>query len=112
MEITLQLGAIVITLLWIYVMFILADFPSFGIYLIMLKSVAKVLIKFLALFSFIIVAFSLGFHLLVPGTGHENPLLSILTTLGNQVFLAPTGALDVGILDLCLSVRVSVYFIE
>ena len=86
MEITLQLGAIVITLLWIYVMFILADFPSFGIYLIMLKSVAKVLIKFLALFSFIIVAFSLGFHLLVPGTGHENPLLSILTTLGNQVF--------------------------
>ena len=82
MEFTHQLGAIVITLLWIFVMFILADFPSIGIYLLMLKSVAKVLIKFLALFSFIIVAFSLGFHLLVPGSGHENPFLSLLTTLG------------------------------
>ena len=82
MEITHQLGALVITLLWIYVMFILADFPSIGIYLIMLKSVAKVLINFLALFSFIIIAFSLGFHLLVPEPGHENPLLSLLTTLG------------------------------
>ena len=87
MEITHQLGALVITLLWIYVMFILADFPSIGIYLIMLKSVAKVLINFLALFSFIIIAFSLGFHLLVPEPGHENPLLSLLTTLGIFCFM-------------------------
>ena len=88
MEISHQLGALVITLLWIYVMFILADFPSIGIYLIMLKSVAKVLINFLALFSFIIIAFSLGFHLLVPEPGHENPLLSLLTTLGIFVLYA------------------------
>ena len=66
-------------------MFILADFPSIGIYLLMLKSVAKVLITFFGLFSFIIVAFAFGFHLLVPSSGHKNPLSSFMTTLGKRL---------------------------
>ena len=79
-----QLSAVVVTVTWVYVMIILADFPSIGIYLLMLKSVARVLIDFFALFSFIIIAFAFSFHLLIPGDGHSDPFSSFLATLGNN----------------------------
>ena len=80
-----QLSAVVVTVTWVYVMIILADFPSIGIYLLMLKSVARVLIVFFALFSFIIIAFAFSFHLLIPGDGHSDPFSSFLATLGNTI---------------------------
>ena len=64
-----------------YNMVILSDFPLIGIYLLMLKSVASILIIFFVLFSFIIVAFAFGFHLLVPGDEYGDPLTSFITTL-------------------------------
>ena len=64
-----------------YNMVILSDFPLIGIYLLMLKSVASILTIFFVLFSFIIVAFAFGFHLLVPGAEYGDPLTSFITTL-------------------------------
>ena len=78
---THQLAAIVITLVWVYVLVVLAIFPFLGIYLLMLKRVALVLTSFLVLLSFVIIAFALSFHLLVPGVEYETPLASVLTTL-------------------------------
>ena len=63
-------------------MVVLADFPDIGIYLLMLKSVAKILIAYFGLLSFIIVAFSLGFHILIRDTGHSDPFSSFIATLG------------------------------
>ena len=77
-----QLAALIITGVWMYNMVILSDFPLIGIYLLMLKSVASILIIFFVLFSFIIIAFAFGFHLLVPGDGHGgDPFTSFITTL-------------------------------
>ena len=76
-----QLASVLITLVWVNVMVVLADFPSIGIYLIMLKSVSKLLFKFFLLFSFVIIAFSLSFHLLLSGPRHRDPLTSFITTL-------------------------------
>ena len=76
-----QLASVLITLVWVNVMVVLADFPSIGIYLIMLKSVSKLLFKFFLLFSFVIIAFSLSFHLLLSGPEHRDPLTSFITTL-------------------------------
>ena len=76
-----QLAAIVIAIVWVYVLVVLAIFPFLGIYLLMLKKVALALASFLALLSFVIVAFALSFHLLVPGVEYETPIASVLTTL-------------------------------
>ena len=75
------MAAVVITLVWVYVLVVLANFPFLGIYLLMLKRVALVLTSFLALLSVVILAFAFSFHLLVPGVEYETPLASILTTL-------------------------------
>ena len=59
-----QLAAVLIVILWAYSLVVMADFPKIGIYLIMLKSVATVLLQFSALFASIIIGFALSFHLL------------------------------------------------
>ena len=59
-----QVGAVLLIILWAYSLVVMADFPKIGIYLIMLKSVAIVLLQFSALFASIIIGFALSFHLL------------------------------------------------
>ena len=76
-----QLATIIIFLGWINITFVLGQFPSIGIYVLMLENVARDVMKFLLIYSCTLLAFALSFHLILPTTGFANPLISLLTTL-------------------------------
>ena len=80
-ELILQLGTAAIFFSWIYITFVLGQFPSIGIYILMVQKVSKVLISFLLLFSSSLIAFGLSFHLILDVDGHRDPLSSFITTL-------------------------------
>ena len=76
-----QLATAALFLGWFYITIVLGQFPSIGIYVLMLENVARDVIKFLSIYSFTLAAFALSFHLILPVQGFKNPLISFLTTL-------------------------------
>ena len=78
---SLQLGAGVVVLAWLLLTSILGRFPGIGIYVLMVQTVARDVVGFLLIYSIILLAFALGFHLVLASPGHRTPFASFVATL-------------------------------
>ena len=76
-----QLGAATVVLAWLHLTNILGRSPGLGIYVLMVQRVARDVVTFLLIYSLVLVAFALGFHLLLESPAHRTPLASFLATL-------------------------------
>ena len=76
-----QLGAATVVLAWLHLTNILGRSPGLGIYVLMVQRVARDVVTFLLIYSLTLVAFALGFHLLLESPAHRTPLASFLATL-------------------------------
>ena len=76
-----QLGAATVVLAWLHLTNILGRSPGLGIYVLMVHRVARDVVAFLLIYSLTLVAFALGFHLLLESPAHRTPLASFLATL-------------------------------
>merc|ERR550517_587522 len=76
-----QLGAATVVLAWLHLTNILGRSPGLGIYVLMVQRVARDGVPFLLIYSRVLVAFALGFHLLLESPAHRTPLASFLATL-------------------------------
>ncbi|KAK7078507.1 hypothetical protein SK128_022823 [Halocaridina rubra] len=85
-----KVGAISIILAWVRLMLFTGQFPSCGVYIVMFSTVAKNVMKFLSMYIFLLVAFALGFHVLLRHKAiFDNPGISLVTSL-----VMMTGELD------------------
>lgn len=85
-----KVGAVTVVLAWVRFMLFTGQFPSCGVYIVMFSTVARNVFKFLAMYVFILVAFALGFHVLLrPYDTFKNPYASLVTSL-----VMMTGELD------------------
>ena len=76
-----QLGAATVVLGWLHLTNILGRSPGLGIYVLMVQRVARDVVIFLLIYSLVLLAFALGFHLLLENPAHRTPLASFLATL-------------------------------
>ena len=60
-----SLGAITVWLSWISLVLFLRKFPKLGIYVVMFTHIMKTFAQFFTVFALFIVAFGLGFHMLL-----------------------------------------------
>lgn len=85
-----RVGAIAIILAWVRLMLFTGQFPSCGVYIVMFSTVARNVLKFLAMYVFVLVAFALGFHVLLRSL----PIFSSPTTAFTTSLVMMTGELD------------------
>ena len=78
---SLQLGAGVVVVAWLLLTSILGRFPGIGIYVLMVQTVARDVVGFLLIYSIIVLAFALGFHLVLASPGHRTPFASTVVPL-------------------------------
>ena len=78
---SLQLGTSALVLAWLLLTSILGRSPGIGIYVLMVRQVAKDVLGFLLIYSITLVAFALGFHLVLHSPSHRTPLSSFVATL-------------------------------
>ena len=79
---SVQFGAWSILLSWLELMLMLGRIPSIGLYVYMSVNVFKTLMKFLMVFSPLLVAFGVSFHILLPSkVSFVNLPVAILKTL-------------------------------
>ncbi|XP_060561450.1 transient receptor potential cation channel subfamily A member 1 homolog, partial [Ruditapes philippinarum] len=71
-------GTVSVFLAWINMLFIIQKFEWLGIYVVMLYRIIKVFMKFLLVFSLLIVAFAISFHCLFH---NQEPFSTIWTSL-------------------------------
>ncbi|XP_060583250.1 transient receptor potential cation channel subfamily A member 1 homolog [Ruditapes philippinarum] len=71
-------GTVSVFLAWINMLFIIQKFEWLGIYVVMLYRIIKVFMKFLLVFSLLIVAFAISFHCLFQ---NQEPFSTIWTSL-------------------------------
>ncbi|XP_068232677.1 transient receptor potential channel pyrexia-like [Palaemon carinicauda] len=86
-----KVGAIAIILAWVRLMLFTGQFPSCGVYVVMFSTVAKNVLKFLAMYACVLVAFAFGFYVLMRPTKptFSSPAISLVTSL-----VMMTGELD------------------
>ncbi|XP_064106314.1 transient receptor potential channel pyrexia-like [Macrobrachium nipponense] len=86
-----KVGAIAIILAWVRLMLFTGQFPSCGVYIVMFSTVAKNVLKFLAMYACVLVAFAFGFYVLLRPTKRtfSSPGISLVTSL-----VMMTGELD------------------
>ncbi|XP_042208611.1 transient receptor potential channel pyrexia-like isoform X2 [Homarus americanus] len=85
-----RVGAIAIILAWVRLMLFTGQFPSCGVYIVMFSTVAKNVLKFLAMYMFVLVAFALGFYVLLRSLPtFRTPGTALITSL-----VMMTGELD------------------
>ncbi|XP_042887541.1 transient receptor potential channel pyrexia-like isoform X1 [Penaeus japonicus] len=85
-----SVGAISIILAWVRLMLFTGQFPSCGVYIVMFSTVAKNVLRFLLMYVPVLVAFALGFHVLLrSNTTFQNLGTSLVTAL-----VMMTGELD------------------
>ncbi|XP_041484438.1 transient receptor potential cation channel subfamily A member 1-like isoform X2 [Lytechinus variegatus] len=76
-----QCGAIAVFLAWFNFLLYLQRFDIFGIYVVMFLEILRTLVQVLLVFSILIVAFGLTFHILLPredNHAHNTPAMSLL----------------------------------
>ena len=78
---SLQLGAGVVVVAWLLLTSILVRFPGIGIYVLMVQTVARDVVGYLLIYSIIVLAFALGFHLVLASPGHRTPFASTVVPL-------------------------------
>lgn len=77
-----RVGAIAIILAWVRLMLFTGQFPSCGVYIVMFSTVARNVLKFLAMYVFVLVAFALGFHVLLRSLPtFTHPTTAFITSL-------------------------------
>ncbi|XP_045614736.1 transient receptor potential channel pyrexia [Procambarus clarkii] len=85
-----RVAAIAIILAWVRLMLFTGQFPSCGVYIVMFSTVARNVLKFLAMYVFVLVAFSLGFYVLLRSLPtFRTPATALITSL-----VMMTGELD------------------
>ncbi|XP_074141587.1 transient receptor potential cation channel subfamily A member 1 [Sminthopsis crassicaudata] len=76
-----QCGAISVFCFWMNFLLYLQRFEHYGIYVVMLLEITKTLLKTTFVFFFLILAFGLGFHVLLGfQSAFKTPVLSIMQT--------------------------------
>ncbi|XP_071478085.1 transient receptor potential cation channel subfamily A member 1-like [Diadema antillarum] len=76
-----QCGAVAVFLAWFNFLLYLQRFDIFGIYVVMFLEILRTLVQVLLVFSILIVAFGLTFHILLPrelNHAHTSPAMSLL----------------------------------
>ncbi|XP_023328277.1 transient receptor potential channel pyrexia [Eurytemora carolleeae] len=77
-----QLGTMCLFLSWIYITDILGQFPNVGIYILMVQEVAGDLLKFLLMYTTVLLAFTLSFQIVFEHDSRfSDPFLSLLSTI-------------------------------
>ncbi|CAL4128116.1 unnamed protein product [Meganyctiphanes norvegica] len=86
-----SVGSISLIFAWVRFMLFTGQFPSTGVYVLMFTTVAKNVLKFLLMYLFILIAFALGFFVLLRSeeSPFTNPAMAFLTSL-----VMMTGELD------------------
>ncbi|XP_074058153.1 transient receptor potential cation channel subfamily A member 1 [Macrotis lagotis] len=80
-DIQWQCGAISVFFFWMNFLLYLQRFENYGIYVVMLLEITKTLLKTTFVFFFLILAFGLGFHVLLSiQNAYKTPMLSIMQT--------------------------------
>ena len=74
LDISPHFGAISILIAWLDFFFMLGRFPSVGHYIFMCWTVSKMIVRFVAIFIFIILGFAISFHMLLPSTNSFDQL--------------------------------------
>ena len=81
------IAAITILTAWSRLMFLLGQFPSCGVYIVMFSTVAKNVIKFLGLYLSLLIAFALGFHVLMRSSqdSFKSPLTALISSVVSKI---------------------------
>ena len=87
-DVSPHFGAVAVLLAWFDFTLLMGRFPSIGVYIYMVIHVLKMLVGFFFLFEFVIFAFALAFHILLPQHGSfDQPLAAVIKILGSVRFV-------------------------
>ncbi|KAK3888919.1 hypothetical protein Pcinc_007049 [Petrolisthes cinctipes] len=77
-----QVGAVCVILGWVRFMLFMGQFPSCGVYIVMFSTVARNVLKFLAMYVFVLIAFALAFYVLLRGLpAFHSVTISLISSL-------------------------------
>ena len=81
-DVSPHFGAVAVLLAWFDFTLLMGRFPSIGVYIYMAIHVLRMLVGFFFLFEFIIFAFALAFHILLPQhVSFDKPLAAVIKIL-------------------------------